>query len=144
MKYIEVKTFYKLNEKIRKEILNIWKPELGDLYADVSAYGENHIAVIKDLDKKEVIEIDKGYDYYVPLLTEGQIRTMIENIIKSKIEVVYVSKEGVPNEKSYYRIERMTFLDGDINNNIWISKTEDLLVAYWETLVKILSKKIEG
>lgn len=79
MEYISAEEFLKQPEKVRKVFIDWWKPKIIDLYCDIDAYNTNHIDCILDEDKKMVIEIDKKYNYFIPLLTETQLRKFISD-----------------------------------------------------------------
>lgn len=75
------------------------------------------------------------FDDVTPLFTEGQLRQFIEDKLQSKLDIVYVSKELVENEESYYRIERSYFKDD--MNNFFNTETDNLLQAYWKVAIQI-------
>lgn len=154
MEYIASNQFILQPKEVQKAFLDWWKPSIGDLFLWIQPRANFHGSFVDqttikliDYDIMSSINLDMwsetcmAYnsitDYPIPLLTEGQLRKFIEVKIQGKIEFVYVSKDLVDGEQSYYRIERCCFIDGDINNSVWKTKTDSLMEAYWQVACKL-------
>lgn len=147
MKYISAEEFLKQPEEVQKIFINWWQPSLGDLYVK-----DNYLKALPHC----VWQSDNGLIFpirgslweekkkCIPLLTEGQLRKLVEYKINSKIEIVFVDKEGVDGEESYYRIERVHYLDGNLKDSVWITNETDLLQAYWKVALEIAKQEIKG
>lgn len=132
MNFITAKEFLSIDKTIQKSFINWWKPKIGDLFCDIDAHGEDWIGVINNNDKLEVIEIDKRYDYYIPLLTETQLRDFIEeNSGKKIMRIVYDSVWGY----CFY------FNPDNCLNVVHNIMEKELIMAYWK-LACAIDKKI--
>lgn len=138
MEYISAEEFLKQPEKIQKAFID-YTSKLNDW--ETSLFSARNEKFRKSKFPLLGSQIDFFVNEYgkdiIPLLTEGQLRKFIEDKINGKIEVVFVDKEGVENEESYYRIERVYYLDGDLKNSVWITGKSDLLQAYWKVALEI-------
>lgn len=163
MNYISAAEFLKQPEKVRKSLIEWWQPKFGDLatfegidyhysnytreddYCFVTRYSKedekDSYEDIYGIDIQNMFNVREVYHSFkskfdvIPLFTEGQLRNFIEEKTGCKVEVVYVSKDLVENEQSYYRIDRSCFKDGKVN--CWKAETDDLLQAYWQVACKI-------
>lgn len=135
MEYISAEEFLKQDIDIQIIFMEWWIPKLGDLFY-TNEYG---IEALLDKSENGILGTKEFYtsEKVIPLLTEGQLRKFIEGKINSKIEVVFVDKEGVENEESYYRIERVHYLNGNLKNSVWITGKSDLLQAYWKVALEV-------
>ena len=151
MEYISAEEFLKQPKEAQKVFKEWWKPEIGDLVY-VDCIEDNAIIIKKEVSnyygicliKENAIVRHNIKCNLIPLFAEGQLRKFIEDKLNSKIEIVYASKEGVRDENSYYRIEKVNFLDGDINKSVWKVETDDLLQAYWKVAIKIAEKEVKA
>lgn len=128
MNYITAKQFLTIEKSIQDKIINWWQPQIGDLYCDINAHGQDWIGVIKDIDKLDVIKIDKKYDYYIPLLTESQLRHFAETKIGKQInKIVY---DGFWGYCFFTEQENCLNVFYGVNGH-------DLLEAYWKLALTV-------
>lgn len=155
MEYILQKRFISQPLKVQKSFLDWWKPSIGDLFSGIQlksiSCGKLEMRSTVQLITNSMLETNVELNrwskacafynskthYVIPLLTEGQLRKYIEDKIGCKIKIVYVPEDLVEGKKAYYRIERTVYLDGDIDNNVWIAETNNLFEAYWQVACRL-------
>ena len=148
MKYIEYKQFRQSSDKVQKEIFKRWKPQIGDLYNEHDEWEEdfgegtldnplyrhcetNKLCMVdeEDLNKmKDIFIASIGFEIQ-PLLTEGQIIDMIEEITGCKIEVEINNY----NDKYNIFLEKFNGIDYRLYKDFY-NISNDRLLAYWNVL----------
>ena len=53
-----------------------------------------------------------------------------------------MSKELIPQENNYYRIERSCYEDN--KKNWWVAETDNLLQAYWKVAIEIAKESVKN
>ena len=124
MKYITVVQFFRAKFEVRKEILNWWKPEIGDL-------AESTNGGVKCLTKRSEIDFAKSSlenkDKYsiIPLLTTQQLIDFIEYKLKDEVDIYRAGMKG-------HQIST-EWIDGVGRSKFeFKTDTHDLLLALWE------------
>ena len=148
MKYIEYKQFKQASDKVQKEIFKRWKPQIGDLYNYHDEWEEdfgegtldnplyrhcetNKLCMVdeEDLNKmKDIFIASIGFEIQ-PLLTEGQIIDMIEEITGCKIEI----EIEIYNDKYNIFLEKFNGIDYRLYQDFY-NMSNDRLLAYWNVL----------
>lgn len=136
--YITVKEFMEQPKEVQEVFLKWWEPEIGDLYCDIYAYRAEHIGCILNVYKREVIESDKKHSYYIPLLTEGQLR-----------DFIYDTKALSLNIRCWYDgwiVETGCGIEEYDYNEAMREKSirEDLLDAYWLYVCEVAKESVEN
>ncbi|KEH88976.1 hypothetical protein Z967_11975 [Clostridium novyi A str. 4540] len=128
-KYITQKEFNNTAYIIKQIIMKLWKPRIGDLYVDYKQC-ESDMKVIteKDLKMAEFLAHE-----YTPLLTEGQLRDMIESF--NPLDKVIVNYDFYKNTYSIRLKDIDTYKEyNDLGN--------DLLKAYWKVLIEKIKEEL--
>lgn len=144
MKYITIAQFFRAKIEARKEILNWWKPEIGDLV-------ENSNGGLKCLTKKSEIDFAKklleNEDSYsvIPLLTTQQLIDFIEyrtgyGIDRIEYGVVdcywvypyFESSYDMDEEMPRWYREEMSFCDEELIQALWKCACEVATDSYYD------------
>lgn len=144
MEFINANEFLKQDEKVQKVFLDWWRPSKGDLVSHIDNANDNNLNISIIVDyfsygenwKKYPI---KGYNIetnvtmdisknFIPLLTEGQLRKLIEDNTNCHVEII-VGISGyifvLRSKKSLKEEKRIS-----ISNH-------NLLQAYWKVAIQI-------
>ncbi|MCD3217869.1 hypothetical protein G8S55_11635 [Clostridium botulinum C] len=128
-KYITQKEFDGITHKIKQIIMKLWKPKIGDLYVDYKQC-ESDMKVIteKDLNMAKFLAHE-----YTPLLTEGQLRDMIESF--NPLDKVIVDYDFHKDTYNIRLKDIYTYKEyKDLGN--------DLLKAYWKVLIEEIKEEL--
>jgi len=135
MAYVLAKQFMSETKEIQKSSISWWKPQIGDLYCDLNAFGIGNISCILTADELEVIETDKILNYFVPLFQIHQLIKFIEDKTECKIEMDYY-EEGVSIYLNSLGKDGLSHYKFGPFENLGF----DLLKALWEVACKIVSQ----
>ncbi|MCD3254373.1 hypothetical protein [Clostridium botulinum] len=128
-KYITQKEFDGITYKIKQIIMKLWKPRIGDLYVDYKQC-ESDMKVITEKDLKMAKFLAHEY---TPLLTEGQLRDMIESF--NPLDKVVVDYDFCKDTYSIRLKDIDTYKEyNDLGN--------DLLKAYWKVLIEEIKDEL--
>lgn len=134
MEFITVEQFQEQPKEVQKVFLDWWKCDYGDLYY----YNENPLKY-KDF---EIInndlecEVYGDFDYFkktgvIPIFTEGQLRTFIEDKLEMKIQC----------EIHPLTLDYIILVKNNSGNKVWVhTGKEDLLQAYWKVACMIVEQ----
>ena len=148
MKYIDYKQFKQASDKVQKEIFKRWKPQIGDLYNYHDEWEEdfgegtldnplyrhcetNKLCMVDEEDLNEMKDIfiaDIGFEIQ-PLLTEGQIIDMIEELTGCIVDMHYEGKGYGYTIELYTNDEKMSE-----KHSFPYLKCNNRLEAYWNVL----------
>jgi len=153
MQYITATQYLKESKKIQKELKKWYFDNISclDTVSKSICGGSFDILTLIHVDEKEYmyrniltgeteIILTDNNNEIIPLFSETKLRKFIENKINGKFEVLYVSKEFVEGEESYYRIEKSSYIYGAIENSIWKAETSNLFEAYWQVACQIIKQ----
>lgn len=121
MKYITVKQFEIADKKVQEAIMKWWKPEHGDLFAELIDSGLERKACILCKDRLDTANNNKIY----PLLTLGQLIDFIEHYFDGKLEYSMVFSSSLDLIVKVYDSEFMEYMFFEI------FESESLLEAMW-------------
>lgn len=129
MKYITVVQFFRAKLEVRREILNWWTPEIGDL---VEGDNDNVKCLSSDADIDYVKTLlEKGDDLVItPLLTISQLIEFIEHKLKEEIDIYRAGMKG-------HQISTAYIDDIGESKFEFITDTHDLLLALWECVQEV-------
>lgn len=129
MKYITVAQFFRAKFEVRKEILNWWKPDIGDLvegeWSEVKCISTNgEVAYARSF-------LGKGDTWsIIPLLTVQQLIDFIEYKLNDEIDIYRAGMKG-------HQIST-EWIDGAGESKFeFRTDTHDLLLALWECVQEV-------
>lgn len=136
--FIELDRFMSISESARNHIINLWRPQKGDLVCNKN---EDLSIVLAITDKFILTSCGDNIrrDKVIPLLNETQLRRIIENKLHALIDIVYDNNDTY-NELFEISFSLYTINEDDDFNNIdnYTFKVEDLLHGYWLLLQEII------
>lgn len=136
MEFITVEQFKEQPEEVQKVFIDWWKPNIGDLFIDLAPNSKKKLIVIED--EGDCIDIELIKSEIIPLLTEGQIRKLIEDKTFSRLQIDYFLSDGGYSIALYYKENEM------ICNGVFDGLSCDLLQAYWKVACKIAKESSNG
>lgn len=139
MEYVSAEEFLKQPIEFKKVFLDWWNPEKGDILAVKSPFVPNEYEMDCILEvKQNVITTICDFEYddkqaLIPLLTEGQLRKLLEDKIKGKIEYRRYNWDG------WIEILLKDSIGYKTMREIRTEETE-ILKAYWKVICEIINK----
>lgn len=138
MEFISTEEFLKQDEKVQKEFIDWWKPQLLDLYI----FDKRIIEIVRTSDENMILpcksnNIWEEKKHCIPLLTEGQLREFIENKTNKTLFIDFDCIE----EKLDYDIYLFD------NNDKYIKHENlgnSLFKAYWKVALEIAKESVEN
>ena len=129
MNYISVEEFLRQDKEVKRVFLKWWKPSNGDLFwwiedKLIDCCDNQKMFNNTDIDNLKGIEI-------IPLLTEGQLRKLIEDKTGCKIEVLWLEYNWS------YNIDLVNKYDYNDLIKRYRDLSDDLLQAYWKIAIEI-------
>ncbi len=146
MQYISTEEFLKQDEKIRKDFIDWWQPEFGDLFLEDYRNEDSEINVVGcvPINKKHFEDyngkIHYKTDLTIPLLTESQLR----NFIEENLDGCNIYFESYTNGDTKLIVEyeyNKGIEDCDVAE--YETECDDMLEGYWEIACMIANTKIK-
>ena len=125
MKFIRVEQFLNQSKEIQEVLRRDWEPEVGDLY-----YKDGSMNMVMD----EAI----NKEGLIPLFTEGQLRTLIEDVTGYNVECEYSPEKGY-----HINLIRIKVVEEHKVGQYVRSFDElghDLLISYWKVLCEMIKE----
>lgn len=125
MKYISAEEFLKADRKVVDEIIEWWKPSIGDL-TESTVEGEVW-CLIDDIQVERVLKLSKEH-LIIPLLTVGQLIDFIEDKTRYYLNISYDEYD----DYGYIL---------DIGINKYYTKYCVLIKALWEVVQEVCNEE---
>lgn len=145
MEYISSEEFLKQSKEVQQSFIDWWKPSEGDIYSYIDlgercrdCISQRTIQFFKRTCNKITITLKewlfKKRKDCIPLLTEGQIRTFIEDKTKCKLSTEYYNGSDI--------LIRFIKDKKEIKSHMFYY-CNDLLQAYWKVAIQIASSEVK-
>lgn len=142
MEYISAEEFLKQPVEVQKAFVDWWKPRIFDLYhvefKDEEEISSKNLSISQeDINEFGIDFFPNGIDGNVfPLLSEGQLRTFIEDKTESKILRIFLNEFEV-GTKTFKR-----YCIHFTNARIFMNQSDSLFQSYWKVACQIASKEV--
>jgi hypothetical protein len=121
--YISAKQFLSLDKKVQDSIIKWWEPKIGDLCL-YTLYSKMGCVITKGNNGFYIDEVVQWKKiYFIPLLSETQLRNYIEYKIKDGV-CINCSEDGYT-------------LKVETDKGWFVASSEDLMECYLEIAVKV-------
>lgn len=133
MEFIKAEEFLEQDEEVQKVLIEWWKNNINqcDLIYNIK-FKEIRALIDTDMfnsDLKRNLILESSN---IPLWTEGQLRTFIQDKTKDKYDILY--SFGLKKYISFYKYTE------NENKATYEVENHDLLKAYWKVAIKVASK----